>query len=182
MVKNRKHIRLQNYTYASEGFYFVTICTGNRECFFWKIENDLMLLSDIGAQASLYWQDIPNHFPHVALGEFVIMPNHIHGIIEIVTNVHGVDSPKAVTCYGPTVPSTKERMARLSPPQGSLSVVVRLFKSMVTKWCNQNHHTYFAWQYRFHDHIIRSRKELETVENYIRNNVSDWNRDKFYRL
>jgi len=182
MVKNRKHIRLQNSTYASEGLYFVTICTGNRECFFWKIENDLMELSDIGAQAALYWRDIPNHFPHVALGEFVIMPNHIHGIIAINMNVHGVDSFPAVTCYGPTVPATKDHMAQISPKYGTLSVAVRSFKSMVTKWCNQHHHTYFAWQYRFHDHIIRGQKELEMVENYIRNNVANWNRDKFYRL
>lgn len=125
MDNDRKHIRLRSYGYASEGLYFVTICTGKKQCFFGNIENDTMHLSDIGARVEWYWREIPNHFPHVELGEYVIMPNHIHGIIEINTNVHGINLQTAITCYGPTIPATKDRMAHISPPLGSLSVVVR---------------------------------------------------------
>jgi len=188
MARDRKHIRLRNYDYASEGLYYVTLCTNGRHCFFGNIENGFMHLSDIGIRAEMYWQEIPNHFPRVELGEFVVMPNHIHGIIEINPLAQGGDrgngdyrsddavAPNAVACNGPT----KARMASISPQSGTLSVVMRSFKSAVTKWCNENHLTYFAWQYRFHDHIIRNQTEFDFIENYIRNNVANWDRDKLH--
>jgi len=82
-MRNRKSIRLKNYNYSSKGFYFVTICTKDRKCFFGQIENNILQLSDIGELAKIFWNEIPQHFPNTELGEFVIMPNHIHGIIQI---------------------------------------------------------------------------------------------------
>lgn len=103
MLRDRKNIRLRNYDYASDGWYFVTICTGNRECYFGKIENKTMCPSDIGIKASEMWNEIPDHFPAAELAEFVVMPNHIHGIIGIhhkyldegeVRTRHGVSPQK----------------------------------------------------------------------------------------
>ena len=84
MQPKRKHIRLRGYDYSSEGLYFITICTKNRKHFFGNIENQIFDYSPIGAIAYTYWNEIPKHFPNISLGSFVIMPNHIHGIIEIL--------------------------------------------------------------------------------------------------
>lgn len=81
--RKRRTIRLQGYDYSREGAYFVTICTKNRECFFGPVENGAIKLSPIGETANRSWLEIPEHFHHVRLAEFVIMPNHVHGIIVI---------------------------------------------------------------------------------------------------
>ena len=83
MRTKRKHIRLRHFDYSSKGEYFVTICTYDRVCYFGKIENGMMFPSDMGKQAEIFWKEISSHFVNVVLGEYVIMPNHIHGIIEI---------------------------------------------------------------------------------------------------
>lgn len=82
-MRTRKHIRLRNFDYSSEAWYFITICTKNRAHTLGEIEDGQMCLSAIVKQANLYWNEIPKHFPHTELGEFIIMPNHIHGIIGI---------------------------------------------------------------------------------------------------
>jgi putative transposase len=196
MIRDRKHIRLRNYDYASDGWYFVTICTHDREFYFGKIENQIMYPSDIGMQAELMWNEIPQHFPMAELGEFVVMPNHIHGIIGIDNNkkCNDVDFRRDVACNVPTItsipelpsdnintiPAKNEYMASISPKPGTLSAMIRSYKSAVTKWCNDNHISNFAWQSRFHDHVIRNQEEFDRIENYILNNVANWNSDKFY--
>src|SRR3989344_6792636 len=87
LFKNKYSIastRLQGYDYASAGLYFVTICIKDRECLFGDVINEKMRLSNIGIMAEKFWLEIPDHFPFVSLEEFVVMPNHLHGIIEIV--------------------------------------------------------------------------------------------------
>jgi len=86
LYKNKyrvKSARLQNHDYQSDGFYFITICTLNREHFFGNIPDNIMEFSPIGEIAFQYWRDIPNHNPNAIIDEFIIMPNHIHGIIQI---------------------------------------------------------------------------------------------------
>ncbi len=109
MSGERKNIRLKDWDYSSEGIYFLTICCRERKSFFGNIENNKMHLSEIGSIASRFWMEIPSHFPHVKLDEFVIMPNHLHGIIildyYIVGPRHGValqsTHDNAVgTCHG----------------------------------------------------------------------------------
>ena len=80
-IHHRKSIRLKGYDYTQAGLYFITICCQNRECLFGNIINGEMILNDAGNIANECWLAIPNHFPNVVLHEFVIMPNHIHGII-----------------------------------------------------------------------------------------------------
>jgi putative transposase len=81
---HRRSIRLKGYDYSQEGLYFITLCTQNRVCLFGKIENEKMMLNDAGRIANECWLNIPNHFPNVILHEFIIMPNHVHGIIQLV--------------------------------------------------------------------------------------------------
>jgi REP element-mobilizing transposase RayT len=81
---HRRSIRLKGYDYSQEGLYFITLCTQNRACLFGKIEDGKMMLNDAGRIANECWLNIPNHFPNVILHEFIIMPNHVHGIIQLV--------------------------------------------------------------------------------------------------
>ncbi len=88
--KNKYRIestRLQNYNYSQNGYYFVTICTKDRECFFGGIQNNKMELSKMGEIAHNFWAEIPKHFPFVELEPWIIMPNHVHGIISIDKNI-----------------------------------------------------------------------------------------------
>ena len=78
-----KSTRLRFWDYSSDGFYFVTICTKDREYFFGEIKNGIMGLNEIGCMVTKFWREIPNHFDNVILNEFVVMPNHVHGILEI---------------------------------------------------------------------------------------------------
>ena len=92
MKKYHRHsIRLTGYDYTQNGCYFLTICTRNRECLFGEIQNAEMFLSNIGEKVNDCWQEIPNHFPQIVLHEYVIMPNHIHGVIEI-NNIDVIES------------------------------------------------------------------------------------------
>jgi len=125
--KNRKLNRLRGYDYSQNGLYFITICVKNRECFFGEILNGEMCLSKTGAMAKKFWREIPSHFPDTKLDEFIIMPNHIHGIINIVGNNN--------YC---SLQSWQTKWAR------SLSSIVRGFKIGVTKWCRENNREYFA--------------------------------------
>jgi putative transposase len=176
--------RLQNWDYGWSAPYFVTICTQNRECNFGEIVDGKMQLSVIGEMAQKYWMEIPKHFPFVTLDAFVVMPNHVHGIVVIdkpvetlhVETLHATSLPP-----NPPTPSPKnEKMASISPKPGSLSTIIRSYKSVVTK--NARHlHAEFAWQPRFHDHIIRTNESYENIKTYINENPVKWDEDKFYK-
>jgi putative transposase len=178
---------MRNYDYASEGWYFITICTKGMKCFLGNIENGIMASSQIGVQSEFYWEEIPKHFPQIELGEFVIMPNHIHGMIAIHDDNArtAVACGTAVACNGPTLcngPTKDEHMAFISPKSGTVSAIVRSYKSAVSKWCTSHHYTNFKWHYRFHDHIIRNQDEFDRIENYILANIENWGKDKFYNM
>lgn len=207
MHRNRKNIRLRGYDYSSEGLYFITICTKDRKHYFGLIDNQKFEYSAIGAIAYTYWNEIPKHFKNVNLGEFVIMPNHVHGIIEIVRTRHGVslqsqpessagtphgvsngmsngishgmtnDVPDGIT-HGVSDEMTQNKFGKTIP--GSISAIIGQFKSSVTRWCNKNDFK-FAWQSRFHDHIIRDESDYIRIEQYIFNNMANWKDDKFFK-
>lgn len=184
--------RLKNWDYGQNGAYFITICTGNREHFFGEIvtinnENE-MQLNEIGKLADKFWAEIPKHFPFVELGSYVIMPNHVHGIL-IIDKSNIVDDAadgvlhletETLHCNVSTGNGMKnEQMAKISPKQGTISTILRSYKSVVTK----NAHyidTDFYWQERFHDHIIKNSESFERIQNYIENNITNWKEDKFY--
>ena len=165
--------RLPNWDYRWNAAYFVTICTQNRECYFGDVVNHKMQLSEIGHIAQSCWQEIPKHFPFVLLNAFIIMPNHVHGIV-VIDKPGIVETLHATSLH--TTPTNK--MAFISPKQGSLSTIIRSYKSAVTKNLRQIHAN-FAWQSRFHDHIIRNNKSFQTISEYIVNNPMKWKDDKF---
>ncbi len=172
--KDKKQYRYKNYDYSNNGFYFVTICTKNRGMFFGEIKNGKMKLSNTGIIAEKFWQQIHNHFSFVNLHEFVIMPNHIHGIIEINNDLVG-------TGHCP-VQNNASKFSAVSPK--SLSTIIGSYKSIVTKTINLKNRAVpcsygdFGWQPRFHDRIIRDEKELDGASQYIINNPSKWEIEK----
>ena len=178
--RDRQSVRLKNYNYAANGYYFVTICTQNKQYFFGDVVNDKMQLSTVGKIAHQYWSEIPQHSKHTYLDEFIIMPNHVHGIIII-------DNPqnpcRDVACNVPTNNDEydlSQTMSQLSPKSGTLSVIVRSYKSSVTRWCRQNGNDIFQWQSRFYENIIRDKKSLNNICRYIINNPAKWSEDKNY--
>ncbi len=176
-------IRLQSWDYSWPGWYYVTVCTKNMDCFFGDIANEKMTRSAMGEIAFRCWSDIPNHFPNVELDEFEIMPNHVHGIIIIndkpVETLHcNVSLQSNVST--PEREGINKRMSAISPKPGSLGAIVRSFKSAVSKECRKRGHRGFGWQERFYDHIIRNDQDLHRIRTYIHNNVLAWELEKTY--
>ncbi|MDA3906167.1 MAG: hypothetical protein PF484_08850 [Bacteroidales bacterium] len=184
--------RLQNWDYGSNAAYFITICSKNREHFFGEIENNEMALNAIGKLAEQYWIEIPKHFSFIELGNFVVMPNHVHGIL-IIDKIGGdpttADTLQCVdtlqcnvsTTTNPTKPPIKNvQMAMISPKPGTISTIIRSYKSVVTKNARLID-VDFGWQSRFHDHIIRNDGEYQRISEYIFNNPANWQTDKFHR-
>jgi REP element-mobilizing transposase RayT len=182
--KNKYRIpsaRLQTWDYANNGAYFITICTQNREHFFGNIKNGIMQLSEIGKLAEQFWYEIPNHFSMVELGNFVVMPNHVHGILIIdKTN----DEPFVETrhCLVSTNIQTNSIIGSSrfqNQGKNTISSIVGSYKSIVTKMSRQINPN-FGWQSRFHDHIIRNSKSFDNIQNYIEQNPLNWKEDGFY--
>ena len=189
LFKNKyriKSIRLKDWDYSSNGAYYVTICTKNRMRFLGDIVNGKTILSPIGEIVQKYWREIPKYFQNVVLDEFVIMPDHVHGIIIIQNDRDHVNqcrdainrvSTKMKTNNGKHQSGgiTKNHNPMLSI---SLSTILRWFKGRSTceihKMQNQ---IYFQWQPRFYEHIIRHERELNTKRKYIINNPLKWQCD-----
>lgn len=182
LYKNKYRVesaRRPDWDYAAAGFYFVTICTRDRYHYFGEIvespETPQMVLSDIGRVAERFWLAIPQQFPFVRLDEFVVMPNHVHGIIQISANhrdaMNDADSD-AINRVSTGVPR--------NPMIGhnSISSIIRWYKGRVTFEIRQIQTAIpFAWQSRFHDHIIRTESELDRIRQYIQDNPSNWATD-----
>ncbi|MBI2330547.1 transposase [Candidatus Daviesbacteria bacterium] len=192
ILPNRKSIRLKGYDYSSNGAWFITICTQNRELLFGDIivgvdpcvdpnpnscvdpnpnscvdPNPYMKLNNVGEMINDWWLKIPNKFTHIELGTFQIMPNHIHGIIFINGRTHGHDG----RTHG-SAPTT-------------VGTIIQWFKTMTTNnyidnvknlnWVPFNQR---IWQRNYYEHIIRNNKEMERISQYITNNPQMWDKDK----
>jgi len=180
--------RLQTWDYGSNGAYFITVCTLKREHYFGHIINGNMELSDQGKLANKHWLEIPGHFSFVMLDEFIVMPNHIHGIIVIdkpfdnenFTN-DAVETGHALSLQSQQYEQPKQPHLRFrNQGKNTISAMVGSYKSAVTKCCNENK-LRFGWQSRFHDHIIRDTEELHRIKNYIVSNPANWEEDKFFK-
>lgn len=164
------------------GTYFVTICTKDKCHYFGEIYGGKMHLSHIGNMAIENLNNLQSHYPYAEVPLFVIMPNHIHAIIFINTSdVETIytSSPRQLSEQRrwKTV-TVNERMRQISYKRGALSVAVSGFKRAITHFAHQNG-ILFAWQPRFHDHIIRNLHELNKIADYIENNVARWDMDTF---
>lgn len=185
MKKFNNKYRIQSarapwWDYGNAGAYFITICTKNREHFFGEIQEAKMIWSPVGAIADVLWHEIPNHANNVELGAFVVMPNHIHGILILNGDDSGLDSGLIETGHALSVWDGQNYHPRFrNPGKNTVSSIIGGYKSAVTKHANRlglkN-----GWQPRFYDHIIRDDAEYQRIKNYISNNISNWKQDKFY--
>ena len=211
--------RAQWWDYSKVGAYFITICTANRYPYFGCIADDVMTLSPTGKIAERYWYEIVNHAKNMVLGEFVVMPNHVHGIViidesgcadtvdnafvetrhalslhntagsELVETRHALslsgepgsanaETRHALSLHEPCGPLPGQSRFR-NPGKNTISSIIGGYKSAVSKQCNLSSLD-FAWQSRFHDHIICDREEYDHIAWYITNNPANWKKDKFY--
>ncbi len=166
-------IRLKNWNYSWVGYYFITICTKNSEHYFGVVENDTMIVNEIGEIAKKYLTEIPNHFKNVQIIEFIIMPNHIHCIIKIdKAEKYNANAEKN------DVIMNKGNNRYQNQGKNTISSIIGSYKSICTKTINKiQNEIFFAWQPRFYDMIIKNKKELENVINYIKNNPKNFNND-----
>jgi putative transposase len=196
LFKNKYRVestRLPNRDYSQNGWYFVTICTYEREWLFGDVINAQVHLSEIGKIAEKFWGEIPQHSQHTYIDAYVIMPNHVHGIIVIdnpecreisepkdVTECRDVPWNVSTTTSGNDFDDTDvyRNLSKISPKAGSLSVVIRSYKAAVTRWCNMNGYSNFAWQQRFFDKIVRADSSVNKIREYIMNNPLKWEHEK----
>jgi REP element-mobilizing transposase RayT len=191
---------LRNYDYAQAGAYFITICTQRREWLFGEVMNGEMRLSALGEIADRLWYTLPGHHPKVELDAFVVMPNHVHGIVVIhdqaaVLSRATSDDARVVPTDNPT-PSVRTRRASSDvtissaltqkrakgPSPNSLGAIIGAYKSAVTKAINAKMglSAPVVWQRRYHDHIIRSMQDLARIRDYVEYNPARWEADTFF--
>jgi len=160
---NRRSIRLPEYDYRQPGAYFVTICTRNRECLLGEIVEGKIVPNESGLIAQLVWNGLPLRFPHTTIDCFVVMPNHIHGII--VINVGAIHESPLLD----EPPKSRRRKMLLSKMIGFL-------KMNTAKRINSFRRTPGTpvWQRNYYEHVIRNEIDLEEIRQYIENNPFKW--------
>jgi len=170
---NRRSIRLRDHDYSQPGYYFITVCIEQpKKRLFGNVIDGRMLLNDAGKCTERCWRDIPAHFPQVKLDEFVVMPNHVHGIIVIRDSAenHMVTGTNIVAA-GETDTHPTVSIRGTSNTIGSM---VRGFKIGVSKWFRENTGTSAVWQRNYYDRVIRDEQSLLRIRKYIRNNPRNW--------
>ncbi len=164
ITRHRKRNRLITYNYSYVGYYFITICVKNREEYFGKIIHDEMILNDHGEMIKKNWLRIPEFHPSIQLDEWIIMPNHIHGIIVIENGKS--ETAGTEHCSVPT-------------RYGLLSKIIKSFKEACSKQIRiQYPGSLFCWQRSYYDHVIRNEESLFTIRRYIRDNPQKWYMDE----
>ncbi|MBI5635157.1 MAG: transposase [Nitrospirae bacterium] len=172
---HRRSIRLKEYDYSQSGAYFVTVCAWQKENIFGEIKNAKMLLNEYGRLVQEHWEAIPEHFDNVETDEFVIMPNHIHGIVSL-SNV-------GAQFIAPFRKATTENQGVINHAP-TVGEIFRAFKARCAHAINQIRNTTGVplWQRNFYEHIIRSEDELNRTRQYIRENPARWESDDEYSL
>ncbi len=177
---HRRSIRLRGYDYAQPGGYFVTIVTYQRDLLFGEIVDEEMALNKYGMVAKQQWEKLPKRFPNIELGAFTIMPNHMHGIIQILDeNCRGTaevsnDFDGELSRRAPT----QEQFQK--PVRGSIPTIVRSYKSAVAYRIHlmRGANGTPVWQRNYYEHIIRNHEDWDRIHRYIESNPSLWAEDE----
>jgi REP element-mobilizing transposase RayT len=209
-IHHRRSIRLKDYDYSQAGLYFITICVQNRECVFGKIADNKMILNKYGKIAYGEWLKTPDMRPNIQLDEFIVMPNHIHGII-VITDNDGDGGGRGVLhtpldnndhtprdentpCDHDHTPLSKGGNGEngsdlgnrgvcntpLRSPSNTIGAIIRGYKSAVTKQIHELGFSDAIWQRNYHEHIIRNEQSYQNIVDYIIHNPEKWQDDKFY--
>jgi putative transposase len=198
LIHHRKSIRLKGYDYSQEGVYFITICVQDSACLFGEITDGEMVLNDTGKMVEIEWLALKKRFPNIELHEYVVMPNHFHGILEIAVGATLVVAQN-MTVAQKNVAIQMEfgngRSKDLGRPQGhahtgkTVGDMLDAFKSITTVeyihgvkqlgWVPFNGK---LWQRDYYEHIIRDDRSYQTISEYILSNPAKWAYDQFYKL
>jgi len=170
---HRRSIRLKGYDYSEGGAYFVTICTQGRECLFGDIVDDEMRLNDTGTMVRDLWHEIPEHFRHADIDEFVVMPNHFHGIIVIV-------GAQFIAPFDCDAINNNKKQGVMNHAPTTVGEIVRAFKARCTNAINHIRNTPGTplWQRNYYEHIIRGEGEMNRIRKYIVDNPAKWAEDE----
>ena len=175
-IHHRKSIRLKNYDYSSEGLYFITICTQNKEYLFGEIVDGKMILNSAGLIVEKIYKELSIYFKNINFEEYVIMPNHFHCIIKIVDMV-------GVPLVGTQMSGNNRATTRVAPTIGD---IIGAFKSLTTveyiKMVKNNQLPSFdkqVWQRNYYENIIRNEKAYLKVMEYIKDNPLKWDEDRY---
>ena len=176
---HRRSIRLEGYNYKQSGAYFVTIVTQNRICLFGDISDGEMILSDTGRSAEVSWVGLSSRFPTVSLDSFVVMPNHIHGIIIVGAQFIAPDSSQFIAppaSMTHNYAGTAQEGAMNRAP--TLGEIVRSYKAVSTRLIRQTANADFAWQRNYYEDVVRSDESLNRIRQYILDNPLRWSIDR----
>ncbi|MEW6567586.1 MAG: transposase [Chloroflexota bacterium] len=165
-ARDRRSVRLQEFDYGAQGAYLIAISTHQRGCLFGEVVGDAIALSPLGEIAAACWEQIPNHFPHADLDAWVVMPNHIHGIL-ILEDRRGTPW---------RAPTRFERFGR--PVAGSVPTIVRSYKAAVTARARREGLAREVWQRNYYEHVLRSDEDVQRARGYITNNPARWAMDR----
>ena len=162
-LQSRKRNRMKNFDYSKNGAYFITICIQDRISYFGKIKEGKITLNKYGEIVAKTWEWLATQYPYVELGEFIVMPNHFHGIIYINSNN--------------VVGTGRDLSTKIKP----ISELIGAFKTVSSKKINKDNSLFsFYWQRSFYDRVIRNEKELEKMTDYIRLNPENWEKDELF--
>ncbi len=160
-IHHRRSLRLKGYDYSQSGAYFITLCTRNRECLFGNVIGENVILNKLGQMVNRTWQWLGKQYGHVQLDVFIVMPNHLHGII-IINDRRG---------------GSRSAPTKKTKPLGQL---IGAFKTVSTKQINQIRRTpgIPVWQRNYYEHIIRNNDTMNRIRAYITNNSLKWESDR----
>lgn len=188
-IHHRRSIRLKGYDYSQAGLYFITICCQDRVCRLGKIENGVMICNELGEIAYREWMKTAELRPQIELDAFMVMPNHIHGILKInEMDMDTLHSPNNTgdnmgdnmgECNSPN--NTGECNSPLRSPSNTIGAIIRGYKSSVTKQFGLMGFDEKLWQRNYYEHIIRDEQSYQIISEYIINNPKKWADDKFYK-
>lgn len=180
---HRRSIRLKGWDYRTAGYYFVTVCSYQRTNIFGNVENGVVQLSPLGEIIKKEWEKTAVLRNNVSLDEFVIMPNHIHGIFQLHNPPVGAGGSPVQNVSSSEKHNTQPANGRTAgkPLQnGSLGIIVGQFKSVVTRDYNRLENTKGAkvWQRGYYERIVRNDRELNAIRRYIQENPARWVEDR----
>ena len=179
-IHHRRSIRLPEFDYSQSGAYFITIVTQNRRSLFGDIKDDELKLNEIGEMIKGCWLNLLGRFPMVTMDEFIVMPNHFHGIIIMTDGMVG-----STLVVDPTGVGTSPTPTPTRTPSPTLGDIIMAFKSITTNeyirgvkqsgWPAFNQR---VWQRNYYEHIIRNDMDFQRVRDYICSNPLRWGSDE----
>jgi putative transposase len=169
-MPHRQGLRLKGYDYSQAGAYFVTICAHGKACLFGDVIGSEVKVNELGRKVQAVWDDLPVHYPHVATDAFVVMPNHVHGVVVLRDVGAGFK------------PARTAEPARTALRRHGLSEIVRAFKTFSARRINEFRETSGApvWQRNYYEHIIRDDADYNRIAEYVANNPQRWAEDSLH--